>query len=148
MLEYQRYKEVSASLNSLFEERQNSYTVPVSEETQQWIKTVKEEEFKGNPYDLIKAMNKVMRRMVLHQPLQTTMKVKEMSVDERIEMIETRLKGFKGKMSFTQLCNDCKNKHMFIVTFMAILDLVKYGRISYTLDEDEEIWIVKGEIDE
>ena len=145
LLEYQRYKEVSASLNELFEERNQSYTIPQPNITQLWTSKVNEEDLQGNPYDLIKAMNKVMRRLILNKPLQTTMTVKEMSVDERIEMIEKRLKNFQGKMSFTQLCSDCINKHMFIVTFMAVVDLVKYERISYTVDEKEEIWIVKGE---
>lgn len=145
LLEYQRYKEVSASLNELFEERANCYTIPQPLETQKWTQQVIEEDFKGNPYDLIKAMNKVMRRMALSHPMSSTMTIKEMSVEERIEMIENRLKSFQGKISFTHLCDDCKNKHMFIVTFMAILDLIKHEKISYAIDENEMIWILKGE---
>ena len=43
LLEYQRYKEASESLKPLYEERQLSYTKPLSNETQQWISMVKEE---------------------------------------------------------------------------------------------------------
>ena len=105
---------------------------------------VKEEKLSGSPYDLMKAMNKVLRRLALNHPLETKMTVKELSVDERREQIEERLDGFKGTMSFTELCSDCTSKHMVIVTFMAILDMIKFQIISYIIDEEEEIWIVKG----
>lgn len=144
LLEYQRYKEASESLKPLYEERQLSYTKPLSNETQQWISMVKEEKLSGSPYDLMKAMNKVLRRLALNHPLETKMTVKELSVDERREQIEERLDGFKGTMSFTELCSDCISKHMVIVTFMAILDMIKFQIISYIIDEEEEIWIVKG----
>lgn len=144
LLEYQRYKEASESLKPLYEERQLSYTKPLSNETQQWISMVNEEKLSGSPYDLMKAMNKVLRRLALNHPLETKMTVKELSVDERREQIEERLDGFKGTMSFTELCSDCTSKHMVIVTFMAILDMIKFQIISYIIDEEEEIWIVKG----
>ena len=144
LLEYQRYKEASESLKPLYEERQLSYTKPLSNETQQWISMVKDEKLSGSPYDLMKAMNKVLRRLALNHPLETKMTVKELSVDERREQIEERLDGFKGTMSFTELCSDCTSKHMVIVTFMAILDMIKFQIISYIIDEEEEIWIVKG----
>ena len=96
LLEYQRYKEASESLKPLYEERQLSYTKPLSNETQQWISMVKEEKLSGSPYDLMKAMNKVLRRLALNHPLETKMTVKELSVDERREQIEERLDGFKA----------------------------------------------------
>ena len=94
--------------------------------------------------DLMKAMNRVLRRMVLENPQQTKMTIKELSVDERMVQIQERLYNFKGKMSFSELCNDCTTKHMVIVTFMAILDMIKFQEISYVIDDFDEIWIVKG----
>ena len=32
-----------------------------------------------------------------------------------------------------------------IVTFLSLLDLIKHRVITYTIDEDEMIWIIKGE---
>lgn len=144
LLEYQRYKEVSSSLNNLFEERNNSYSKPISNETNQWRTLIVEDDFTGNPYDLVKAMNRCIRRIALMRPLETTMTVKEMSVDERRDQIQDKLMKLKGKLSFTQLCSDCVNKHMYIITFISILDLIKYGLITYAIDESDEIWITKG----
>ena len=145
LLEYQRYKEACETLKPLYEERQLSYTKPMSNETTKWMSIVKEEDLSGNPYDLMKAMNRVLRRIALENPQETKLTVKELSVDERMEQISTRLRNFTGKMSFSELCNDCNSKHMVIVTFMAILDMIKFQEISYVLDDFNEIWIVKGE---
>lgn len=146
LLEYQRYKEVSASLNELYEQRSLSYTKPVSEETKNWINQVKEEDFKGNPYDLIKAMTKVMRRLALTTPQKTHLEVKEMSVDERTTQIRLRLSSCDGKLSFRELCLENPSKHFLIVTFLSILDLINLGFIHYVIDDEEEIWVMRGEV--
>lgn len=146
LLEYQRYKEVSASLNELYEQRSLSYTKPLSEETKAWVSQVKEEEFKGNPYDLIKAMNKVLRRVALNTPMKTQLAVKEMSVDERTTQIRLRLSSSEGKVSFTDLCMENPTKHFLIITFLSILDLINTGFIHYSIDDENEIWIMKGDL--
>lgn len=145
LIEYQKYKEVSASFLQSFEERQHLLSKPISDEVKQWVNTVKEDDYSGNPYDLIKAMQKVIRRSILNNPITSKMTVTELSLDDRLLQIKQRLKAFKGKMSFSELCNDCTDLHMFIVTFLAVLDLIKHQMITYTLGKDDEIWIVRGE---
>ena len=146
LLEYQRYKEVSAQFEQKYEERQLMMSKPISEETNKWVHTVTEAEIDGNPYDLIKAMNRVLRRMALSHPLETRMTVKELSLDERVVQIKKRLRDFVGKMSFEDLCSDCDGLHMVIVTFLSVLDLIKHKEITFTLDAQDVIWIIKGEV--
>lgn len=146
LLEYQRYKEVSAQFEQKYEERQLMMSKPISEETNKWVHTVTEVEIDGNPYDLIKAMNRVLRRMALSHPLETRMTVKELSLDERVVQIKKRLRDFVGKMSFEDLCSDCDSLHMVIVTFLSVLDLIKHKEITFTLDAQDVIWIIKGEV--
>lgn len=145
LLEYQRFKEVTADFEKKYAERQMLFSKPLSEEANKWIKTTIEEDLRGNPYDLIKAMQKVIRRQVLAHPYETKMTVKELSLDERVVQIKKRLRDWKGKMSFEELCNDCTSLHMVIVTFLSILDLIQHRELSFTIDQDEEIWIIKGE---
>ncbi len=65
----------------------------------------------GNPYDLIKAMNRVLRRAALTHPSdETRMTVKELSLDERVIQIKKRLKNWVGKISFEELCSDCMDR--------------------------------------
>lgn len=146
LLEYQRFKEVSEQFHKQYEERQKLMSKPLSEETNQWMKVIVEEEISGNPYDLVKAMHKVLRRMALAQPYETKMTVKELSLDDRVVQIKARLKNWTGKMSFEELCSDCTDLHMVIVTFLSVLDLIKHKEITFTLDEEETIWIIRGEI--
>lgn len=146
LLEYQRFKEISETFEKKYEERQLLMSKPMSEETQKWLNTTIEGEFKGNPYDLIKAMNKVLRRAALAHPYETRMTVKELSLDERVVQIKQRLRDWVGKMSFEELCSDCTDLHMIIVTFLSVLDLIKHKEITFHVDEEETIWIIRGEI--
>ena len=145
LLEYQRFKEVSEQLMDVYEHRQMQMEKPLSEETTRWMKEQTNDQIQGNPYELIKAMRRVLHRMALTHPYETKMKVNEMSVDDRVDQIKERLKSWSGKMSFIQLCSDCHDVRMVIVTFLSLLDLIKHRVITYTIDEDEMIWIIKGE---
>lgn len=146
LLEYQRFKEITQTFKNKYEERQLLMSKPLSEETSKWAANVVEEELKGNPYDLIKAMEKVIRRQALLKPFETKMTIKELSLDERVVQIKHRLKDWVGKMSFEQLCEDCVDLHMVIVTFLSVLDLIKHKEITFTIDGEEEIWIIRGEV--
>lgn len=146
LLEYQRFKEVSATFEKNYEQRQLMMEKPISEITQKWINTTMEGELQGNPYDLIKAMNKVIRRAALAHPYETKMTVKELSLDERVVQIKRRLRDWVGKMSFEELCSDCVDLHMVIVTFLSVLDLIKHKEITFHIDDQEIIWIIRGEL--
>ena len=145
LLEYQRFKEISETLKGAYEHRQMQMEKPLSEETARWMKEQCEEQIEGNPYELIKAMRRVLHRLALTHPYETKMKVNEMSVDERVAQIEERLRGWSGKMSFEQLCADCTDVRMVIVTFLSLLDLIKQRIVHFHIDEEEMIWIIKGE---
>ena len=136
LLEYQRFKEVSEQLMKSYEERQMMMSKPLSQEANQWMKTIVDEDIKGNPYDLMKAMNKLLRRKALSQPFETKVTLKEMK----------RLGTWVGKMNFEELCSDCNDLHMVIISFLSILDLIKRKVLTFTIDEDEMIWIIKGEV--
>ncbi|MDF9825332.1 segregation and condensation protein A [Breznakia sp. PF5-3] len=144
LIEYQKFKEASTQFSKSYEERQRMMEKPISKKTEEWMKQVTIDEYHGNPYDLIKAMNRVIRRYELNQPLETQITMKEMSVDERLDQLKTKLHKIKGKITFEQLCDDCKNLHMVIVSFLAILDLIKNQEISFSVDEEDQIWLITG----
>lgn len=144
LLEYQRFKEVSETFSKKYEERQLMMSKPLSEKTSEWITSVKEDEFEGNPYDLIKAMNRVIRRMSLEVVQETTMQVAEMSTEDRCDIIKERFNRLDSKITFDVLCDDCTNIHMVIVSFLAILDLIRQGFLSFNVDKEENIWLMRG----
>lgn len=144
LLEYQKFKEVSEKFSKTYIQRSKMMEKPVSLVTEEWKKPVETGEYVGDPYDLIKAMNRVIRRYMLNKPLETSLTIKEISVDERAEQIKERLMKLKGKISFEELCDDCNTLHMVIVSFLAILLLIKDGLIDFVIDNRDNIWILKG----
>ena len=84
LLEYQKYKEVSAALYDSFVERQDQLSKPLS--LDRFIKEadLDAQKVEGDPYDLLKAMNKVLRRLQLSRPLDIKVTQKELSPEERI----------------------------------------------------------------
>lgn len=82
LLEYQQYKEVSVQLNELYEERQNLLSKPLSSEVDDWVKESDNSHFEGNPYDLLKAMERCMRRLQLSKPIETKHIRRELSMEK------------------------------------------------------------------
>ncbi len=145
LLEYQKYKEASELLREDFMERQKLYTRPQASIVSSWQINTTSLELDQSPYDLVKAMDRVLTRMVILKPYETKMTIKEISIEERSEQLKHKLNGIKGKISFEKLCNDCTTLHMVIVTFLSILDMIHEKYINFTIDENDCIWVQKEE---
>lgn len=143
LIEYQRFKNISQEFSKMYEERQRQMSKPLSDTTSQWIVS-SDDTFEGNPYDLIKAMNRVIRRKSLETMQETTMQIYELSTEERLEQIKNRFKHVENKIDFEILCEDCTSVHMVIVSFLAILDMIRSGDLNFYV-EKERIWLMKGE---
>lgn len=147
LLEYQRYKEASEFLKEEFDKRQKLYTRPQASIVSSWqSQPVLDSLEKQSPYDLLKAMNRVVSRMAILKPYQTKVTIKELSVEQRVEQVKQIIEKQTDKISFEQLCLDCSNLHMVIVTFLSLLDLIHQRIITFTVDEKETIWVYKGDV--
>lgn len=142
LLEYQKYKEVSNELYEAFNQRQLQYAKPLSIDNTNNL--VDEQKLEGNPYDLLKAMTKVLRRLQLSKPIETKLTAKEISTEDRILEIKSRLSSMPSTFSFHNLVDDCHTVHEVIVTFLAILDMAKEHYLVFSMDENEEIWFKRG----
>ena len=145
LLEYQKYKEVSKSLYDSYVERQDQLSKPVSyDEIMKHNNDSESQKLEGDPYDLLKAMNKVLRRLQLSRPLDIKFTQKELSPEDRILEIKARLKDLPETFSFDTLIEDCDDIHEYVITFIAILDMAKDHYLVFTVDEDENIWFTRG----
>ncbi len=144
LLEYQQYKEVSIQLNKLYEDRQNLLSKPVSSEIDEWIKESDNSHFEGNPYDLLKAMERCMRRLQLSKPIETKHIRRELSMEKRELEVRAKLDRLPKTFHFNELLDDCHDKPMFIVTFLAVLDLARQHLLVFTVDDKDNIWFSKG----
>ncbi|MEF9968481.1 MAG: segregation/condensation protein A [Longicatena sp.] len=145
LLEYQQFKEVSEELSELFHQRMMQMSKPISIEVEEWTKPKTENEpINGTPYDLVKAMNKCLRRLQLSKPIETKFTAKELSMEDRSLQIRARLKDLPETFAFETLLDDCTDMQMVIVTFLSILDLARQHTLVFTIDEKETIWFKRG----
>ncbi len=148
LLEYQKYKEVSSELLEAFNQRQEQFAKPLSIDSVNTNNLVDDQKLEGNPYDLLKAMTRVLRRMELSKPIETKLTAKEISTEDRILEIKSRLSTLPKTFNFENLVSDCHNVHEVIVTFLAILDMAKDHYLVFSTDDNDEIWFRRGENNE
>ncbi len=83
-------------------------------------------------FDLLDALNRVMLRV----PEQTVYEVQGdiFDVEDKMSLI-ARTVAEEGSISFTTLMHNCRARAEVIVTFIALLELVKLGTVSVTQAE-------------
>lgn len=137
LIEYQNYKEASLKLEEAYLSRQELHSKPLSEETQNWINEGSEI-IQGNPYELMKAMQRIIKRQSMIKPNVGILSLKEVSLEERSAQIQLFFQKNK-KCSFEELCNDCVNIHMVVVSFLVVLEMMKTQKIFVSLVDDKMI---------
>lgn len=95
-------------------------------------------------YDLIKAMQRVMQRRSLLQPLESKIARVEISIDERTEQIRSYFLRHKDKTVDFEDLFDEGDRYFAIVTFLSILVLVKNSELLITQSGNFEKIYLKG----
>ncbi|MCF8240277.1 MAG: segregation/condensation protein A [Melioribacteraceae bacterium] len=142
LIEYKQYKEMSEEL-SIFESDQRKQTFRGNynfderespEELNTLLKNI-------TLYDLIKAF----KRAIEQRPKEATHQIRRLnvSIDEQINYILGKVENGK-EMSFIPLIGGMKEKIRIIVTFIAMLELVKMGKIGLKESPDFNDFIVYG----
>lgn len=148
LIEYQKYKEVSKELDELYNERLCELSKPLSIDDNMRTTVSDNTAIDGTPYDLQKAMERVLRRLILSKPIETKFTRKELSTEDRVLQIKARLVNLPETFSFETLVDDCHDIHEYIVSFLAILDMAKNHLLSFVVGDNDEILFSKGAIDE
>lgn len=144
LIEYQKYKELSAAFKDLEFSRQELFGKSPS-----YLDEFKEDgiiiDNDITLDDLLKAFANFNVRKENDKPLNTTITKKEYSVSERSHDIMNRLKKYK-KIEFTELF-EVVNKEYVVVTFLSILDLARKGHLNIKQDKNlSQIFILaRGE---
>lgn len=129
LLEYKRFKESAAYLQRLEEERRKYFRRNARIVQKVLEKSEQEEEFvvDAGLFDLLTAFKRAldnMPKVTVHQ-----VKTIKVTIEDQVKHIIDRFKG-KNHVFFNALVNDFSEKIYLIVTFMAILDLMKVNLIS------------------
>jgi segregation and condensation protein A len=128
LLEYRQFKEASSTLKTREEHRRLEYErgmVPGDEEAGPLPLAP------ATLFHLLDALNRVLARL----PARTVMELEgeAYDIEEKIERIHNRVR-VAGKLSFETLLGECRSRLEMIVTFLALLELLKMNRLSAIQD--------------
>ncbi len=142
LLEYKKYKEAADEFKNMEAERALLFTKPpidLSPYTED-VKTDRQD-LDVSLYDMLSAFQKLMRRKKLKRPLQTRITRQEITIDKRIQELKNLLMEKREKVLFTSLF-DTEEKEQLVVTFLAVLELMKQNEIQVEQTNNfEEIFI-------
>jgi segregation and condensation protein A len=118
LLEYQRYREAAEKLASRALLGRDVFTTPgetapVDENAPQFTATI---------FDLVEAMGAVLKRIADKTPRGIVLR--DIPVAECIPRILSALEG-AGRIQFTSLFEDARDRSIVIATFMALLELIR-----------------------
>ena len=139
LLEYKKFKEAASELAEREEDRRKVFTRPVTtppEEEAQEILDV-------TLFDLLEALQKVFAQV----KIQTTYRIipETVTVEEKLALIRRSVEE-RSEVLFSELFGGEYSKLGVIVTFLAILEMVKLGEIvARQSGHGADIWLYKPE---
>jgi len=134
LLEYKRYKEMSEKMADMDDETRKKYMRGYPEADNVEQQATGEALQDVTMFDLIAAFKKVLqdieRKNIVHhvEKVSTT-------VEEQAEFVLNRLQEH-GRQTFIEVCATLKNKIYVVVTFLAVLEMIKEQQINLFLEED------------
>ncbi len=132
LLEYKLFKDAAQDLGTLAESQKYVYYRNLFDSDRDLMESSASYK-NANLFDLINALNNVLNKNVLIQPSHIV-QLEQITVDEKIDMILDILKRSK-RISFYELTKKITRPHI-IVTFLAILELLKYQKIWIHQEEN------------
>ena len=145
LVEYKRYKEVLGELSALEEERMLKLQRGNIEAEQQILAKKYSNEMElstVNLFSLLKVFEKVMERYRNQPEVQEHVVFKyDYTVEEESGHVLSFCK-LKGKSSFSDVFDTCKDKHQAVFRFLSILDLIAAQKIQLLIGEGlNNFWI-------
>ena len=136
LLEYKKYKQAALEFKTLEEERSLMFTRPPSD-LSQYAKDVLSgpQDLNISLYDMLGALQKLLRRQKLQKPVYTKVTKQELSIDKRMAEILSDLRTIKGSKRFYDLFSEPVKEHI-VITFLALLELMKQNDIVVKQDDN------------
>lgn len=135
LLEYKKFKEAAGSLRTYEAEHIGSFSRGSGEDIETTLETRDKSLDSITMFDLIAAFKNVLERIEKEGPDERqTIATENVRIDDRIEFILGKIEDVT-EVLFDELFLDDARKMVLVVTFMAILELVKMERISFRQEE-------------
>lgn len=135
LLEYKRYKEMAEKMESIEEEAQKKH-FRGNTEIDRVEKQASGEALKDvTMFDLMAAFKKVLSDIRRQQSVHHVERI-EITVEEQAEYVLERLHK-RGRTAFRALCREIKSRTKIVVTFLAVLEMLKERQINLYVEDDD-----------
>ena len=138
LIEYKKYKDILDDVRECYEYRQTLHTKAPALMDDYVVDTSELIPDHLEVYDLIKAMQKMFQRKVLHAPLESRIARVEISIEERSDQIRQYFKLHKNQRIRVEELFEEPTRTFFVVTFLSILVLVNTNELIIEQDGNFE----------
>ncbi len=147
LLEYKRYKEMAGKMAEIDEETRKRYMRGFNDADTVEKQATGEALKDVTLFDLIAAFRKVLTDIERNNIVHKVERV-ETTIEEQSEFVLVTLQK-SGGQTFKQLCSTIKSKVVLVVTFLAVLEMIKEQQINLFIEEDPtEFFIDLKPVDE
>lgn len=135
LLEYKRYKEMAGKMEDMEKEAQKKH-FRGNYEADQVEKQASGEALKNvTMFDLMTAFKKVLSDIKRQDTIHHVEKI-EHTIEEQSEYVLNRLQEW-GRTAFRTFCEELKTKTKIVVTFLAILEMLKERQINLYVEDND-----------
>ncbi|MGM0588027.1 MAG: segregation and condensation protein A [Bacteroidota bacterium] len=135
LLEYKRYKEMAGKMEDIDEESRKSYYRGYLDNDEVDPQPTGEALKDVTMFDLMAAYKKVLADIKRQNVVHRVEKVNT-TVEEQTEYIFDTLHK-RGRTSFKAICMELRNRTLVVVTFLAMLEMVKEHQIDLFIEDNE-----------
>jgi len=132
LIEYKKFKEAAGTLKA-FELKQYGTAARGKTEEIENVSEQSDEVVLGNisVFDLLSAFQTILQRTDENIDPSHVVEIDNVRIDDRIEHILSMITDRGGEVHFEELFGTDRRRIVLVVTFMAILELVKMGQIGF-----------------
>lgn len=123
LLEYQQFQSAAEELSQRRDDRAQLFARTTPEVSPSENEPLRLDGV--STFDLLRALRRVMERQAT-RPVATIRRREPFSLPERLRELLMRLRD--GAQTFGALCDDCESRLEIVITFLAVLELVRRGR--------------------
>jgi segregation and condensation protein A len=149
LIEYKKYKEAAGELKDRELARSDLFTKPMTDLTPLLDDDEEAEQVNINVsiYDMLQAFQKMTKRKKKNEPVYSKIHREEIPIEHMMSRVLSKIQASGGKSRFSDLFNDDEQQEHLVVTFLALLELMKSNAIkceqAYNFDD---ILIYKREV--
>lgn len=138
LLEYKRYKEMAGKMKGIAENAQKQYyrgnnsADQVQKQSQQASGEALQD---VTMFHLMAAFKKVLSDIKKQKAVHRVEKI-QVTIEEQSRYILQHLQN-KGRSSFAQICTSFKTRIKIVVTFLAVLEMLKEQQIALLIENDD-----------